>query len=75
MSTLSKVLLAMVFLASLGFLWAAARTVRTWNAYRSAYNAHVAQIENVEQNIVRIRDGADDEPSINDLKAQQAILY
>ena len=75
MSTLSKVLLAMVFLASLGFLWAAARTVRTWNAYRSAYNAHVAQIENVEQNIVRIRDGADDQPSINDLKAQQAILY
>ncbi len=49
MSTLSKVLLGLVFLASLGFLWAASRAVMTWDAYRSAYNAHVARVEQVEQ--------------------------
>lgn len=75
MSTLSKVLLGMVFLASLGFLWAAARTVKTWGAYRSAYNAHVARVEQVEQNVERIREGDQNQLSIAELKAEQAVIY
>lgn len=75
MSTLSKVLLGLVFLASLGFLWAASRAVMTWDAYRSAYNAHVARVEQVEQNIERIREGDANQMSIAKLKAEQAIIY
>lgn len=75
MSTLSKVLLGMVFLAALGFLWAAARTVKTWDAYRSAYNAHVERVAQVEQNIERIREGDQDQLSIAELKAAQAVIY
>lgn len=75
MSTLSKVLLGLVFLASLGFLWAASRAVMTWDAYRSAYNAHVARVEQVEQNIERVRNGDPNQMSIAELKAAQSVIY
>ncbi len=75
MSTLSKVLLVMVCLASLGFLWAGSRALKTWTSYRQVHDRYVKAVDGVERSIVQIRDGNDTEPSIDELKTEQAIVY
>jgi hypothetical protein len=44
MSALGKVLLVLVFLASLGFLYVAARAMKTHHEFRTVYNQYVAAV-------------------------------
>jgi len=55
MSTLGKVLLVLVFLASLGFLYVAARAVKTQHVFRTLANEYTAAIAQRDAEVEKLR--------------------
>jgi hypothetical protein len=56
MSTLGKVLLVFVFLASLGFLYLAARMMKTHDVFRTHYNEHVTALGDRDKKIKELEE-------------------
>ncbi len=73
-STLTKFLLGMVFLATLGFFYMSARALKTWEVHRSNVVAHKEELSRVDEQIQKIKDGLDQEQaSIRDLQTRLSI--
>src|SRR5262245_27257741 len=61
MSALGKVLLVFVFLASVGFLYVAARAIKIHEVFRSSYNEHVKALADREKRIKELNGSLKDE--------------
>lgn len=65
MSTLGKVLLVLVFLASLGFLYVCARAMKTQDVFRTHYNEHVKALAERDKRIRELDGRAKDESPLD----------
>ncbi len=73
MSTLGKVLLVLVFLASLGFLYVAARAVKTHHAFRTHHTEHEDALKERDKRI-KLLEGATKEENPLDTTVAEGLL-
>ncbi len=70
MSIFSKVLLGFVMIAAFGLFYVSLRMVKTWAAWRSKAVQHEQELDYVDAQILKARDGEEGTPSIASLRSQ-----